>query len=150
MASFSWKRHSSAVAWKLDLLRSKSHGSCASCETATVCFCGAVRLLNYRIAILLSCTHGKLHPGSATPRRLPRSLTRCVPSLTAPAAYQVSRLVKLVHAKNIPPSLFWKSSNPATSSIRRESLARLRCLQDSFVTPGDPELHDPTAPRSKI
>ena len=33
--------------------------------------------------IPLSCTHGKLHPGSATPRRLPRSLTCCVESLTA-------------------------------------------------------------------
>ena len=33
--------------------------------------------------IPLSCAHEKLYHGSATPRRLPRSLTCCVPSLAA-------------------------------------------------------------------
>ena len=40
-------------------------------------------LRDYRIVIPVSCTHGELHPGSATPRQLPRSSICCVPSITA-------------------------------------------------------------------
>ena len=78
-------------------------------------------LLDHMVVIPLSSTHGKLYPGSAAPRRLPRSLTCCVPSLTAPAAYQVSRPIKLVDAKNTPFSLFWQSSNSATGPLPRGS-----------------------------
>ena len=50
-----------------------------------------VKLIGYDFAVLLecrivkplSCTHDKHHLGSASPRRLPRSLTCCVRSLTA-------------------------------------------------------------------
>ena len=73
------KRHSSAAASKLDLLRTKSHGPYASCGTVRYDF---AMPLDYRIVIPLSCSHGKLHIGSATPWRLPRSLTRCVPRLS--------------------------------------------------------------------
>ena len=45
------------------------------------------------IVILLSCTHDKPHPGSATTWRLPRSLTCCIPSLTAPAVYLELELI---------------------------------------------------------
>ena len=54
--------------------------------------------------IPLSCTHEKLHPGSAAPRRLPRSLACYVPSLTAP---------RHTHAMNTPLSLFWQPSKLA-------------------------------------
>ena len=49
-------------------------------------------LRNFKIATPLSCTNDKHHPGSTTPRWLPRRLTWCVPSHTAPAASHVSRL----------------------------------------------------------
>jgi len=79
------------------------------------------------------------------------------PSLTAFDAYQVSRLAELVHAKNTPLSLLWQSSNPeslksshASEPVRqKKKLGRLRCLQDSFVTPGNLKLHDSTASRRK-
>ena len=49
-------------------------------------------LRNFKIATPLSCTNDKHHPGSTTPRWLPRRLIWCVPSHKAPAASHVSRL----------------------------------------------------------
>ena len=82
------------------------------------------------------------------------------------------QLAKLVRAKNVPLSLFWQSSTPAkpeilarirytrgsSSSITfagsafasRKLFSPPRCLQDSFLTPGDLKLHDSTASRRKI
>ena len=42
------------------------------------------KLRDCRIAVLLSCMHEKLYPGSATPRQLPRSSVCCVPTPTVP------------------------------------------------------------------
>ena len=86
----------------------------------------------------------------ATSRQMPQSLGCCVPSLTARAAYQVQRLAKLVFAKNTPLSVFWKTSNPATSPLHRESTSRLISPKIPFVTPGDLKLPDATASGRKI
>ena len=82
----SWKRHSPRLPRSLTC-RVES-------LTAHVLHVNLLRydfavLLDHMVVIPLSSTHGKLYPGSAAPRRLPRSLTCCVPSLKAPAASKV-------------------------------------------------------------
>ena len=93
------------------------------------------RIRDYRAVTPSSSTHDKLHSGSATPRLLPRGLTCCVPSLTAPAAYQVSWLVKFVTATKISLSLFLHSPKPATGPLPRESLEPLRTTKDFDFSP---------------
>ena len=84
-------------------------------------------LWDFRLVIPLSCTHDKLHPGSATPRRLPRSSTCCVPSLSL--FWQSSNLAKLLYRTCAAARLgFALRISDATSSLLHDSIRTHRKL----------------------
>ena len=82
----------SAMPWRLHRsLTSSRQSRVPKTGCARALDLGNLQLIGYDLAVLcdcrtvvpLSCTHGKHYPRGTTPRRLPRSIACCLPSLTA-------------------------------------------------------------------
>ena len=71
----------------------------------------------------LSCTHEKHHLGSATPRRMPRNLTCCIPSITARQTRPRLKHPCLIILAALKPR---KACNPRTHSEPPRQLHDMR------------------------
>ena len=108
-----------------------------------------MQLIGYDLAVLcdcrtvvpLSCTHGKHYPGGTTPRRLPRSIACCLPSLTACRTHSGLEHPSLVILPILKPR---NAYNPRTHSEPSRQLhvsrGRRHCLASIFC----PRLQHPS------
>ena len=128
------RSHSSAVASKLDLLRTKPHGSFAACETGKGDedgFCDAVKLQDRNTFELY---HEKLHPRShcsadASKLDLLRSKSLVIQAILKTRKACILHTIRYL-------------CGSSSSMTRAGSGFALRKLSRSLVTPGDAKLHD--------